>query len=325
MTSLAYIKDKIRDRKVRVVFADGMDERLPRAIRQIVDEALLQPIVIIDQASNPNIAEHYPRETELIDCSDISQARTWAEKLAKQGLANDLEKSIRQFKTPLEAAYMVLAAGGADGLVAGLVDNSKQVISSALKNIKLSISTKRASSFFLMDFDKHGIRAFADCGMIINPSAEELAEITLATVQTTQHLLSWEPKVALLSYSTLGSAHDTSTEKIRAAKKIIETEAPNLKIVGEVQFDAATNPTIARQKLPVNSPVMGDANILIFPDLNSGNIGYKIAEQIGGTQAYGPILQGFSKSISDLSRGSTIDDIIGAASIVAANALENSQ
>lgn len=325
MPSLDYIKNKIRGRGCKVIFADGADIRLPKAIRVLLDEALVRPIVVINSQES-NLIEKYPLGTEIIDCADPKQAEKWAKKVAALDSGREIERVIRDFTNPLYAAATILAANGADAMVAGLIDTTREVIRAMIHRVGLDTGRELASSYFLLDFAANpknfGLLALADCGMVIDPTAEQLAQIAIDTAQSTTRLLDWAPKVAMLSFSTLGSATSDSTKKVAQATEIIKIRYPRLDIVGEVQLDAAINREIAETKLPADAAVKGDANVLIFPNLDAGNIGYKIIEQLTGAHAYGPVLQGFAKSASDLSRGSTVEDIIGAASIAAADSLK---
>ncbi len=326
MPNLNYVKDRIRGKNIKVIFADGADTRLPKAIRIMLDEALVKPIVVLDKKRHPEMVDRYPKETEIIDCSDTAEAKKWAKIVVADDYKQDLEKLIRDFASPLQATAIVLRCGGADAMLAGLTDTTREVIRTALKQIGLKPGVKLASSYFLMDFStttsKRGMLALADCAMIIEPDASQLAQIAIDTAESTQRILDWKPKVAMLSFSTLGSSEGPSTKKVVQATEIIRITKPKLDVIGEVQLDAAINPGTARQKMPTTSAVMGDANVLIFPNLDAGNIGYKLVEQLTGAHAYGPILQGFASNISDLSRGSTVEDIVGAASIIASRSLK---
>ena len=199
------------------------------------------------------------------------------------------------------------------------------LLRAALKVVGLAPGVRYASSFFVMDLPhfaggEDGLLIFADCGMNIAPDAAGLAAIARASALSATRL-GWQPRVALLSYSTLGSAGGQSVETIRRALAEVQAHQPELLIDGELQLDAALVPAIGHKKAP-DSPVAGQANVLVFPDLNSGNIAYKLAEHLAGGHAYGPILQGFARPISDLSRGSSVDDVIGASLIVGSVAAE---
>ena len=214
-------------------------------------------------------------------------------------------------------------SGEADVMVAGIDHPTKDVLRAGLKIVGLAPDVRYASSFFVIDIPQfqggeQGLLLFADCGMNIQPNAEQLAAIAMASADSAASL-GWEPRVAMLSYSTKGSAGGDSVELVTQALQLVKTGRPDILIDGELQLDAAIVPAIGQKKSP-DSPVAGMANILVFPDLDSGNIAYKLAEHLAGGHAYGPILQGFARPISDLSRGSSVDDVIGATLITASMA-----
>ena len=217
----------------------------------------------------------------------------------------------------------MLTSGEADVMIAGIDHPTKDVLRAGLKIVGLAQDIRYASSFFVIDIPQfqggeQGLLLFADCGMNIQPNAEQLAAIAMASADSAASL-SWEPRVAMLSYSTKGSAGGDSVELVTRALQLVKTERPDILIDGELQLDAAIVPAIGQKKSP-DSPVAGQANVLVFPDLDSGNIAYKLAEHLAGGHAYGPILQGFARPISDLSRGSSVDDVIGATLITASMA-----
>ncbi|QJU07649.1 phosphate acetyltransferase [Candidatus Saccharibacteria bacterium oral taxon 488] len=217
----------------------------------------------------------------------------------------------------------MLTSGEADVMVAGIDHPTKDVLRAGLKIVGLAPDIRYASSFFVIDVPQfqggeRGLLLFADCGMNIQPNAEQLAAIAVASADSAASL-GWKPRVAMLSYSTKGSAGGDSVELVTQALQLVKTEQPDILIDGELQLDAAIVPAIGQKKSP-DSPVAGRANVLVFPDLDSGNIAYKLAEHLAGGHAYGPILQGFARPISDLSRGSSVDDVIGATLITASMA-----
>ena len=221
----------------------------------------------------------------------------------------------------------MLTSGETDVMVAGIDHPTKDVLRAGLKIVGLAPDIRYASSFFVIDIPQfqggeQGLLLFADCGMNIQPNAEQLAAIAMASADSAASL-GWGPCVAMLSYSTKGSAGGDSVELVTQALQLVRTERPDISIDGELQLDAAIVPAIGQKKSP-NSPVAGRANVLVFPDLDSGNIAYKLAEYLAGGHAYGPILQGFARPISDLSRGSSVDDVIGATLITASMARAHS-
>ena len=221
----------------------------------------------------------------------------------------------------------MLTSGEADVMMAGIDHPTKDVLRAGLKIVGLAPDIRYASSFFVIDVPQfqggeQGLLLFADCGMNIQPNAEQLAAIAMTSAGSAASL-GWEPRVAMLSYSTKGSAGGDSVELVTQALQLVKTEQPDILIDGELQLDAAIVPAIGQKKSP-DSPVAGRANVLVFPDLDSGNIAYKLAEHLAGGHAYGPILQGFARPISDLSRGSSVDDVIGATLITASMARAHS-
>ena len=221
----------------------------------------------------------------------------------------------------------MLTSGEADVMVAGIDHPTKDVLRAGLKIVGLAPDVRYASSFFVIDVPQfqggeQGLLLFADCGMNIQPNAEQLAVIAMSSANSAASL-GWEPRVAMLSYSTKGSAGGDSVELVTQALQLVKTGRPDILIDGELQLDAAIVPAIGQKKSP-DSPVAGMANILVFPDLGSGNIAYKLAEHLAGGHAYGPILQGFARPISDLSRGSSVDDVIGATLVTASMAQAHS-
>ena len=221
----------------------------------------------------------------------------------------------------------MLTSGEADVMVAGIDHPTKDVLRAGLKIVGLAPDVRYASSFFVIDIPQfqggeQGLLLFADCGMNIQPNAEQLAAIAMSSADSAASL-GWQPRVAMLSYSTKGSAGGDSVELVTRALQLVKTGRPDILIDGELQLDAAIVPAIGQKKSP-DSPVAGMANILVFPDLDSGNIAYKLAEHLAGGHAYGPILQGFARPISDLSRGSSVDDVIGATLVTASMAQAHS-
>ncbi len=221
---------------------------------------------------------------------------------------------------------MMVYAGEADGLVSGAIHATADTVRPALQILKTSPGVSLVSSFFLMivpdcEYGENGAFIYADCGLVINPNPEELAEIAITSAKSCKMLLEAEPRVAMLCFSTKGSASDPLADKVIEATNIAKQRDPDLMIDGELQADAALVPWIGEKKSP-GSPVAGKANVLIFPDLNAGNICYKLTERLAKAEAYGPILQGVRKPVNDLSRGCDVEDIINVTAITAIQAIQ---
>lgn len=292
--------------KKRIVFPEGDDPRIEEAAQRLIDERLVEPILIGARHIVP----------------DARYARLLYERRRAKGMT-ELEANALSQK-PLYYAALMVAAGDADGSVGGAANTTGETVRAALLCIGTAPKVKTVSSVMFVvvpdrSFGKDGAMAFADCAILIDPCATELAEIAIATAHSTQQILNVEPVVALLSFSTKGSGKHAWVDKVVEAVRIIHERAPELNVDGELQADAALMVDVAASKAP-GSTVAGHANTLIFPDLHSGNIGYKLVERLAGGVAIGPFLQGLAKPANDLSRGCSADDVFGAAVITALQA-----
>ena len=250
-------------------------------------------------------------------------AQKFAELRAKKGVT--IEQARAQMNDATYYGTMMVKMGDADGLVSGACHSTADTLRPALQILKTAPGTKLVSAFFIMctqtpQFGTDGTLIFADCGLNINPTSDELSEIAIASAKSWQTFMGGaEPHVALLSYSTMGSAGGEVAKKVQEAVAFCKDKAPEVAIDGDLQLDAAIVPTVAQLKAP-GSPVAGKANVLVFPDLEAGNIGYKLVQRFAGADAYGPILQGIAKPVNDLSRGCSAEDIVGVVAITAVQA-----
>lgn len=237
-----------------------------------------------------------------------------------------IEEARKAMNNPLYYGVMMVKQGQADGMVAGAINSTGNTLRPALQILKTAPGTKLVSAFFVMvvpdcEYGHNGTFIFGDSGLVENPNADELSEIAIASAKSYKQLIQVEPQVAMLSYSTYGSAKSELTEKVVEATRLAKEKAPNLALDGELQADAALVEAIGKSKAP-DSKVAGKANVLIFPDLNCGNIAYKLTQRLAKAEAYGPITQGIARPVNDLSRGCSAEDIVGVAAITAVQAQE---
>ena len=315
-----------RARKVnkRIVFPEGSDERIQKAARSLSDDGIVQPILIGEANKLKQQADISGISLDGIGivCHETAPCLNdyaIAYNTARIGVSKKV--ALRLLRRPLIFAGMMVAQGDADGCVAGVANATARVIEAAGLTIGFAEGIFGVSSCFIMVIPnsldgKDTVLMFSDCAVSIQPTAEELAQIAISTAATTRTLLSTEPKVAMLSFSTKGSASHINVDKITTATQIVRRRMPNLIIDGELQGDAALVKTVADQKL-TDSPVAGNANVLIFPDLDAGNIAYKLVQYLAKAQAYGPILQGLRKPMNDMSCGASVEDLVGVAAITA--------
>ena len=299
-----------------IVLAEGSDPRVIKAaIRAQADGVAHITLLGRSKDIRPHLrlAGDKDDRVQILDPMAENTRYVEAYYALQQHKAISYEDARTALRNPLNYANIMVYLGEADGSVAGAVHSTGDVVRSALQIHGTHAAYKLASSFFIMLMpDNHpslsGGIIYADCGLVIEPSAQNLADIAAAAADNGRNLLGLEPKIAMLSFSTLGSANHPAADKPRRASALLKAARPDLQVDGEMQFDTAIIPSIAARKAP-QSHVAGHANIFIFPDLNSGNIAYKITERLGGASAIGPILQGLSKPANDLSRGSDVDAI----------------
>ncbi len=312
----------------KLVLPEGTDDRVLKAAYQLTEQQIAAIVLLGRNEDVSHKAASLSVDLdgiEIIDPSEHDRAGELAENLAARNHKIDLNKASELIASPLMFGGMMVAEGMADAMIAGAANETGRVISAGLKTVGLAPGISRLSSYFLMavpNFMQSGPREFifADCAVNIDPDPEQLADITIASAGNAHKLLNEEPRIALLSFSTKGSANADQVDKIIAALKLVRQRAPDLLVDGELQADASFVPAVATRKVKGDAGVAGNANVLIFPDLNSGNIGYKLVQYMGNAEAIGPFFQGFAKPVCDLSRGCSVDDIIGAAIIMLATA-----
>ncbi|MGT2828630.1 phosphate acetyltransferase [Streptococcus hillyeri] len=320
------LRAKIAGKQVKIVFPEGIDERVVRAAARLKFEGLIEPIILGEPDAVHNLLVSFgfadPGIT-VLDPNNYDGFEEMKEKFVelRKGKAT-LEDADKLLRDVNYFGVMLVQLGLADGMVSGAIHSTADTVRPALQIIKTKPGISRTSGVFLMNRENTNERyIFADCAINIDPNAQELAEIAVNTAETAA-IFDIEPKVAMLSFSTMGSANAPQAIKVQEATAIAKELAPNVAIDGELQFDAAFDEITAKIKAPF-SPVAGKANVFVFPDLQSGNIGYKIAQRLGMFEAVGPILQGLNKPVNDLSRGSSAEDIYKLSIITAAQALDN--
>ena len=330
MSAIDKIKAKAKSKVMHIVLPEGTEPRTVQATRKITDQGIAKVTLL----GNPDEVKKVAAETgtdltgvEIIDPKTSEKSAGYAELLYELRKAKGM--------TPEQAAELVtgntlyfgavmLKAGDADGMVAGAINSTGNVLRPALQIIKTAPGIKVVSSCFIMEIPDHqwgddGVMIFGDCAVIPNPTAEELAAIAVASAASGKQLVDIDPRVAMLSFSTKGSAKHDNVTKVQEATKLAHELAPELKLDGELQADAALVESVGQLKAP-GSTVAGHANTLIFPDLQAGNIGYKLVQRLAGAEAIGPIIQGLAKPVSDLSRGCSVDDIVSVVAITAVKA-----
>jgi phosphate acetyltransferase len=312
------IKMKARQLKKHIVLPDAMDERAIQAARIIVDEKIANISLIGSEEAIRSKAQQLNVSLENVCIVDPEKSEKLTEFIQiyfnlrkEKGIQQEQAQAI--MRQPLFFGAMMVREGMADGSVAGSLSTTSDVIRAGIQIVGIPPGLVVVSSFFLMVFP-HTNYLYADCGVVPDPTAEQLADIAISTAENYRKLTGEVPRVAMLSFSTKGSASHPLVEKMQKATALTKQKRPELIIDGELQVDAAIVPSVSARKAP-GSPIAGNANVLIFPNLDAGNIAYKITQRLAGAEAYGPIIQGLKKPCYDLSRGCSVSDIVSMAAI----------
>lgn len=325
MSFVEEMKAKAVSMKKSLVLPEGTEPRTIKAARIIVDEKIAREAFLVGDADAVKKAAS-EADTDLTGITVVdpktsdsldAYAAEYYELRKKKGMS--LEEAKEAIQDPLKWGAMMVRLSDADAMIAGAENTTGKVLVAGFTIIKTAPGVKSASSCFVMDmpdkkWGKDGLMIFSDCATIPDPSAEQLAEIAAQSAESCRTFLQAEPKVAMLSFSTKGSAQHENVDKVVEAFNLVKKNHPDLDVDGELQADAAIVESVGAKKAP-GSTVAGKANVLVFPDLQSGNIGYKLVQRFAGAGAYGPFLQGFAKPISDLSRGCSVDDIVNTSAV----------
>lgn len=331
MKFIEEVKKKAKTQIKTIILPEAEDIRVLEAASKVEKEGFARIILIGNEKQTTKLAKE-----KGIDLSNIKiiepeksekyeqYSKAFYELRKEKGMTE--ENAYETIKDPVYFGMMMVKLEDADGLVSGAAHSTSNTLRPALQILKTAPGTKLVSAFFLMnvpncEYGENGIFIFADSGLNANPNSEELAEIAASSAKSFEQLVEKEAKIGMLSYSTYGSAKSELTEKVIEATKILKERYPKLKADGELQLDAAIVPEIAASKAS-GSTVAGQCNTLVFPDLDSGNIGYKLVQRLAKAEAYGPLCQGIAKPVNDLSRGCSSDDIVGVVAITAVQAQE---
>jgi phosphate acetyltransferase len=333
MSFIEDIKKRAKSNIKTIVLPEATELRVLKAVDIVLREGFARLVLIGNEEEILNLAKQNNLDiskAKIINPETFEDIEKYAQTLyeLRKHKGMELEEAKKLILDPVYFGVMMVKLNEADGLVSGVVHSTADTLRPALQILRTAPDTKIVSAFFLMEvpnceYGENGVFVFADCGLNPQPNAEELAQIAHSSSESFKSLVKKEPKVAMLSYSTYGSAKTSDTiEALRNATKLVKQEYPDLLIDGELQVDSAIIPEVAKLKAP-QSKVAGDANVLVFPDLNSGNIGYKLVQRLAKAEAYGPLCQGIAKPVNDLSRGCSAEDIAGVVAITAVQASQN--
>ena len=331
MSFIEEVKNRAKSDIKTIILPEATDIRVLKATETVLREGYAKIILIGNEAEIVSKAKENNINIEgatIIDPMTSDNREQYANTLyeLRKNKGITLEQAQELVEHPVYYGMVMLKLDGADGLVSGCAHSTAETLRPALQILKTKPGTKLVSAFFVMvvpncELGENGTFIFGDCGLNENPDSEALSEIAISSSKSFEQLVGKEPKVAMLSYSTHGSAKSEQTQKVIDATNLVKTKMPELLVDGELQLDAAIIPEVAAFKAP-DSPLKGNANILIFPDLEAGNIGYKLTQRLAKAEAYGPLCQGIAKPVNDLSRGCSADDIAGVVAITAVQAQE---
>lgn len=326
------IKNKAKSSLKTIVLPEASDIRVIKAASIVNEEKYANIVLVGDEKNIKKIALDNKLDISnaiIIDPKNSNKTKEYAQNLyeLRKAKGMTLEQAEKLVLDEVYFGMMMVKSNDADGLVSGAIHSTSDTLRPALQILKTAPGTKLVSAFFVMvvpdcDYSEDGVYVFGDCGLNENPNAEQLAEIAASSSKSYEALVGKDAKVAMLSYSTKGSAHSELTDKVIEATKILKENYPDIKADGELQLDAAIVESVAKSKAP-GSETAGKSNVLIFPDLNAGNIGYKLTQRFAKAEAYGPLCQGIAKPVNDLSRGCSAEDIAGVVAITAVQAIQS--
>ncbi len=329
MSFIEEIKERARKQIKTIVLPEATDIRTLKAVDTICKEGFAKIVLIGNEEEVKKIAEQNDLDISKANIVNPATSEKYEEYVEyfyelRKAKGITMEQAKQLILDPVFFGMMMVKKEEADGLVSGAAHSTADTLRPALQILKTKPGTKLVSTFNVMvvpncEYGENGVFMFSDCALNQNPNSEELSEIAISTAESFKNIIGKEPRIAMLSYSTYGSAKADEVEKVQEATRLAKEKAPELVLDGEMQLDAALVPSVGNSKAP-GSNVAGRANTIIFPDLNAGNIGYKLVERLAKAEAYGPMCQGMAKPVNDLSRGCKAEDIVGVVAITAVQA-----